>query len=210
MPGPEPPEPDSLARVILRRHMGQVNAVAFVPDGRTLASGSLNGGITLWDAATGHPRAALPKGPGCITALAFAHDGRAPAWNWNGPAATVTVWDVGGGRARAALGGHSGRIRSVAFAADGEVLAAGGTDAPCDSGACHPGRRLAKCELAEADHVPWLADWRLAQGLDGVTGAGRYPASGQEVTHGERPLALDGPMVRRRVIPCPAEFAKYF
>ena len=38
---------------------GTVNAVAFSPDGRTLASGSVGGGTTLWDVASG--KAVAPR-----------------------------------------------------------------------------------------------------------------------------------------------------
>jgi WD40 repeat protein len=101
MPGPEQQEPESLLHLILRGHRGQVNAVTFAPDGRTLASGSLDGGIILWDTATRRPRAALPKGPECITALVFAPDSRTLAWN--GSAACLTLCDVDRDHVRATL-----------------------------------------------------------------------------------------------------------
>ena len=90
-------------------------------------SGNLDGSVTLWDAATGRPRTALPKGPGCVSALAFAPDGRTLAGS--GSAACLTLWDAERSQARATLRGHSGRIKSVAFAPDGKTLASGGADA---------------------------------------------------------------------------------
>ena len=104
-----------------------VHSLVFSSDGQTLASGSLNGGITLWDRATGRPRAALPMGLGCITGLAFAPNGRTLAWNPS--AACLTLWDVDRGQVRATLRCRSKGIRSVAFAPDGQTLASGGSDA---------------------------------------------------------------------------------
>ena len=46
----------------LKGHTGTVTSVAFTPDGRTLASGSGDMTIMLWDVATGQPKGAPLKG----------------------------------------------------------------------------------------------------------------------------------------------------
>src|SRR5260370_34286975 len=46
-------------RATLRGHKAAVASVAFSPDGKALASGSVDGTIKLWEVATGQERATL-------------------------------------------------------------------------------------------------------------------------------------------------------
>jgi hypothetical protein len=74
---------------ILRGHNRSVMAVAFSPDGRRLASGSWDGTVKVWDAATRQELATLRgHGPG---AVAFSPDGRRLA-SRNSKGDTI-VWD---------------------------------------------------------------------------------------------------------------------
>src|SRR5205807_2521662 len=51
-------------------------ALAFSPDGRTLATRSKDAGVRLWDTATGQLNIRLQGSPGDFGALAFSPDGR--------------------------------------------------------------------------------------------------------------------------------------
>ena len=55
-------------------HTNYVYSVAFTPDGRTLASGSLDNTIILWDVTTGQPKGAPRKVASAVTALSFTDD----------------------------------------------------------------------------------------------------------------------------------------
>jgi len=57
-------------------HSNVVSCVAYSPDGTTLASGSQDASVKLWDVATRRLVATLPAHAGHVTWLAFSNDGR--------------------------------------------------------------------------------------------------------------------------------------
>jgi WD40 repeat protein len=74
-----------------------VDAVAFSPDGTTLAAGDYDGSTYLWDVATRHLAATLtgPSSTQAVNSVAFSPDGTTLATgNANGN--TIYLWDVSG------------------------------------------------------------------------------------------------------------------
>jgi WD40 repeat protein len=70
---------DGKALAVLPGHDGGVTSVAFLPNGRRLASGAGDGAVRFWD-VEGHgsaPSVTIPLGAGRINALAGSADG---AW----------------------------------------------------------------------------------------------------------------------------------
>ena len=59
---------------LLRGHLGWVHAVAFTPDGKTLATGSADAAVKLWDRAG--ERTVLRGHKGWVRGVAFAPDGK--------------------------------------------------------------------------------------------------------------------------------------
>jgi WD40 repeat protein len=116
-------EPASERRLPALPHRRAVGAVAFSPDGATLASAA-GQTIKLWDVATGRERRRL-KGHGHdVYTLSFTPDGTALLSG--GGDRSVRLWDVASGRQRTAYSWPVGKVFAVAVSPDGLTAAAAG------------------------------------------------------------------------------------
>jgi serine/threonine protein kinase len=107
-----------------RMHHDKVYEIAFSPDGRTLASGSQDTTIKLWDVQSQHKKSILTGHEGAICCVTFSADGY---WLASGSDdATVRIWSVETGRpsktlsdpdkktlAHVALNGDASRLAST-------------------------------------------------------------------------------------------------
>ncbi|MCX6679618.1 MAG: GDSL-type esterase/lipase family protein [Methanothrix sp.] len=100
-----------------------VMSVAFSPDGRTLASGSSDSNVTLWDTATGTKIRTLRGYYIYVRSVAFSPDGRTLASGDD--EGNVTFWDTATGTKIRTLHRYDDSVSSVAFSPDGRTLASG-------------------------------------------------------------------------------------
>jgi len=156
--------------LVWQAHTDLVLSLAFSPDERMLASGSLDGSIKLWDVES----CALlwsgwhTKGSTC---LAFAPDGGMLAsGDFTG---TIRRWErqpSGPARCVQTLWGHSNWVRGLAFAPDGSLLASASWDGSVNlwevgEAGSHHLRQTLEGQTERVQALAWSPDGhRLASG----------------------------------------------
>jgi hypothetical protein len=103
-----------------------IQALAFSPDSRTLATGHADGAIGLWDTATGLSQGILgAPSPGRVR-VAFSPDGGVLAAVGGG--GELCLWDLSARRERGTFRWHTSPVAALAFSPTGRWLATLGTD----------------------------------------------------------------------------------
>jgi WD40 repeat protein len=107
--------------------LGGTAAMAFSPDGKTLAAATLSFSptIILWDVNTGKPKKAV-RDKKVLVSLAFSPDGKMLATG--DEEGDIKLWDAATGKATTRLAGHAGWVNSVQFSPDGKTLASASHD----------------------------------------------------------------------------------
>ena len=105
-------------------HSRSVYSVAFSPDGKTIATGSLDTTVKLWS-VDGRELKTFTGHSDRVYSVAFSPDGKTIATGSKDK--TVKLWSVDG-RELKTFTGHSDNVYSVAFSPDGKTIATGSWD----------------------------------------------------------------------------------
>lgn len=145
----------------------EISALAFSPDGRTLAAGDRTGRVALWDGNLRHRACVLRNlfpapfdgTPEAVRSLAISPDGRTLAVGSD--AGTLQLWDTA---TQQPLGGPlptpGESIDTLAFSADSRTLYAGGAHIPLQRYAVDTDRSAQQvCTRAGGKNLT-VAQWR--------------------------------------------------
>ena len=121
-----PPALDVTFQRILTGHTKEVLSVCITPNGKLVASGSVDKTVKVWEARTGALKHTLDKHTGAVTSVALTPDGNTLVSGSQDK--TVRIWDLDKRLSIHTLFGHTEPVRSVAISNDGLTVVSGSED----------------------------------------------------------------------------------
>ncbi len=143
----------------------------FSPDGRQVATASLDGKAAIWDSATGQQVSVLMQHPDWVTFVRYSPDGR---WLATGCRdGRVRYWDAATGQSVGPVLQHSNEVNTIEFDADGRWLLTSSDDGTAQVWEVASGQRVGN-PLRHGRAVRGAAFSRDANRV--VTGSSDYTA----------------------------------
>lgn len=167
-------------------HRDMTYALAFSPDGSTLASGSFRE-VKLWERVPAAAKFALANAADkSVQAMAASTDGK---WLATAEGNSIKLWNFAAGASAKTLSGHTGAVRGLKFTPDGARLISGAADKTARVWNVADGALFAEVTTpAEVNAVTWLADGKqiATGGADNLIRTWKLPdAAGGKVEAGK-------------------------
>jgi WD40 repeat protein len=147
---------------------GEVQTVAFAPDGRRALTGGSNNVLHLWDLQTGELLRRLHGHGGTIYNVVFAADGlHAASSSLDG---TIRLWDQQTGKEVQRLEGHNNWVLAIGYSLDGKRLLSRGMDNTMRLWEVESGKELKRLENMGGG-IPglvWFPDGRRVLSAQGA------------------------------------------
>lgn len=115
--------PFEKSHAILKGHTAKINTIVLTPDGKTLASGSDDATIRIWDTSTGNQLFSLPSDKTRV--LAISADGKILA---SSNAENIKLWDISTGTQLKFLKLEDDYVTKLAISPDSSMLTSGNHD----------------------------------------------------------------------------------
>jgi len=111
---------------IRTEHFSAISSVIYNADGSTLALGSRDNTVKIWDTEKGELLHTLGDHNGGVISVTYSADGQTLAsGSWDN---TIKIWNAKTGELQRTISGHANDVTSVVFSTDGQVLASGSVD----------------------------------------------------------------------------------
>ena len=182
----------SQLRQTLRGHNEQVVSVAWSPDGKRVATASLDGTAKVWDVGTGKDSLTFRGHKHFVNSVAWSPDGKQLATASYDE--TAKVWDAATGQEVMTLRGHRGWVNSVAWSPDGKRLATSSTDHTAKVWDATTGQEVLtlRGHHAYVNGVAWGPDGKRLATASGDQASGDMTAKVWDAATGKEVLTLRG------------------
>ncbi|NJR48793.1 MAG: WD40 repeat domain-containing protein [Leptolyngbyaceae cyanobacterium CSU_1_3] len=165
---------DSLVTIEHERYSpyDTVHALAYSPDGKTLASAGSDKTIKLWNTADGSLILILKGHGDQVLSITYSPDGKTLASA--GSDKTIKLWNTADGSLVNSLNSHDDSVRAVAYSPDGQMLASASSDKTVKLWNMTDGSLIATLKEHEGVYaIAYSPDGKTLASVSGDDGKGR-------------------------------------